>query len=134
MLHAFFAMFTGVYALTAFVAYLLVFTLYKKKSIMLFGLTNHGLSVIFGVLAVLTGFGAQRISYVMVKAPALFLFLHKWIAIFSALYLIGTFMYLWIKQEEAGRIKGIAIAVTGLFFCLLTVFLGLDIIFDFVAR
>jgi hypothetical protein len=134
MLHAFFAMFTGVYALTAFVAYLLVFTLYKKKSIMLFGLTNHGLSVIFGILAVLTGFGAQRISYVMVKAPALFIFLHKWIAIFTALYIIGAFMYLWVKQEDAGRIKGIAIAVSGIFFCLLTVFLGLDIIFDFVAR
>jgi hypothetical protein len=58
----------------------------------------------------------------------------KWIAIFSALYLIGTFMYLWVKQEEVGKLKGIAIAVTGLFFCLLTVFLGLDIIFDFVAR
>jgi len=101
---------------------------------MMFGLTNHGLSVIFGILAVLTGFGAVRISYVMVKAPGLFIFLHKWIAIFSALYLIGTFMYLWVKQEDAGKLKGIAIAVTGLFFCLLTVFLGLDIIFDFVAR
>jgi hypothetical protein len=134
MLHAFFAMFTGVYALTAFFSYLLVFTFFKRKSVMLFGLTNHGLSVIFGILAVLTGFGAQRISYVMVKAPGLFVFLHKWIAIFSALYLIGTFMYLWVKQEDAGKLKGIAIAVTGLFFCLLTVFLGLDIIFDFVAR
>jgi hypothetical protein len=134
MLHAFSAMFTGVYALTAFTTYLLVFTILKKKPVMMFGLTNHGLSVIFGILAVLAGFGAQRISYIMVKAPALFIFLHKWIAIFSALYLIGTFMYLWVKQEDAGKLKGIAIAVTGLFFCLLTVFLGLDIIFDFVAR
>ncbi len=134
MLHGFFDIFTGAYAITAFAAYLLYFTFMRQKSVMNFGLINHLLSVGFVILSVISGFGAQRISYIMVKAPWLFIFLHKWIGIFTALYLIGTFIFMWIKQEDLGRIKGIVLSMTGLFFCLLTVFLGLDIIFDFVAR
>lgn len=134
MLHGFFVIFGGSYAITAFFAYLLSFTLIRRKSVMVFGLTNHALSIVFGILSVLAGFGAQRISYIIVKAPWFFIFIHKWIAIFTVLYIIGTFLYMWVKQEDAGRLKGIAISVIGLFLSLLTVFLGLDIIFDFVAR
>ncbi len=134
MLHGFFAMFTGSYAISAFVAYLLFFTVLREKPVMLYGLANHALSSLFSIFAVIAGFEAQSISYVKVKAPWIMIFLHKSIAIFTVLFIIGTFLYMWTKQEDTTRIKGIAIAVVGLFLSLLTVVLGLDIIFDFVAR
>ncbi len=135
MMHGFISLLTSTYLLTAYIGYLLYFTFLKNsRFVMNFSLANHLLGTIFSVLAILTGYGATHISYIMVKAPGFILFLHKWISLLTFLIVIGSFVYMWVKQSDAKRIFGILIGATGFFFTFLSMFLGLYLIFDFVAR
>ncbi len=99
----------------AYTAYLLYFTFLRRYDFTFYyALTNHAVSVVFSVLAVLTGFSVAGTQYVQQKAPFIFLFPHKWLGIALAIYTLITFVVLWIKQTELGRKWGILFSVVGL--------------------
>ena len=99
----------------SYTAYLLYFTLLRRYDFTFYyALTNHAMSVVFSILAVLTGLSVAGTQYVQQKAPFIFLFPHKWLGIALALYTLITFAVLWIKQTELGRKWGVLISVVGL--------------------
>jgi len=106
-------------------AYFLYFTFMNRSSFTFFyALTNHALSVILSILAVLTGLSAAGTEYVSQKAPFLFLFPHKWVGITLAAYTLLTFLFLWIKQRDVGRKLGIVFSLIGLALSLSVLVLG----------
>lgn len=101
--------------ISSYLAYLLYFTVLNRSSfVFYYALTNHAISSIFSILAVLTGLTVAGTQYVQQKAPFIFLFPHKWLGISVAVYTLVTFLFLWIKQRELSRKIGIAFSVIGL--------------------
>ncbi len=96
-------------------AYFLYFTFMKNsRFVFYYALTNHAMATVFSILAVLTGLSVAGTQYVQQKAPFIFLFPHKWLALALAGYTLVTFIFLWIKQTEIGRKIGIAFSFLGL--------------------
>ncbi len=100
---------------SSYAAYLLYFTVLRRSDFTFYyALTNHTISVVFSILAVLTGLSVAGTQYVQQKAPFIFLFPHKWLGITLAAYTLITFIVLWIKQMELNRKVGIAFSFLGL--------------------
>jgi uncharacterized membrane protein len=100
---------------SSYMAYFIYFLLLNRSSFTFYyALTNHAVSVIFSILAVLTGLAVAGTQYVQQKAPFIFLFPHKWLGIALMGYTVVTFLFLWIKQRELGRKLGIAFSFIGL--------------------
>ncbi len=100
---------------SSYTAYFIYFTLLRRSDFTFYyALTNHAVSVIFSILAVLTGLSVAGTQYVQQKAPFIFLFPHKWLGIALAGYTLVTFVVLWIKQTELGRKCGILFSFVGL--------------------
>ncbi len=100
---------------SSYAAYLLYFTVLRRSDFTFYyALTNHAISVVFSILAVLTGLSVAGTQYVQQKAPFIFLFPHKWLGITLAAYTLITFIVLWIKQMELSRKIGIAFSFLGL--------------------
>ncbi len=100
---------------SSYAAYLLYFTVLRRSDFTFYyALTNHAISVVFSILAVLTGLSVAGTQYVQQKAPFIFLFPHKWLGITLAAYTLITFIVLWIKQMELNRKVGIAFSFLGL--------------------
>ena len=100
---------------SGYTAYLLYFTFLKRSDFpFYYALTNHAVSVLFSILAVLTGLSVAGTQYVQQKAPFIFLFPHKWLGIALTLYTLITFVVLWIKQTELGRKWGVLFSLLGL--------------------
>ena len=100
---------------SSYAAYLLYFTVLRRSDFTFYyALTNHAISVVFSILAVLTGLSVAGTQYVQQKAPFIFLFPHKWLGITLAAYTLITFIVLWIKQMELSRKIGVAFSFLGL--------------------
>ncbi len=100
---------------SSYTAYFIYFTLLSRSGfVFYYALTNHAISVVFSLLAVLTGLSVAGTQYVQQKAPFIFLFPHKWLAITLTAYTLLTFILLWIKQREMGRRLGVAFSFVGL--------------------
>ncbi len=95
-------------------AYFLYFTFLRKRFVFYYGLTNHAISAVASIFAVLTGLSIASTQYVQQKAPFIFLFPHKWVGIALALYTVLTFIPLWLKQTDLNRKIGIAFSFLGL--------------------
>ncbi len=96
-------------------AYLLYFTVMRRSDFTFFyALTNHAISVVLSILAVLTGLSVAGTQYVQQKTPFIFLFPHKWLGITLTAYTLITFIFMWIKQRDVGRKLGIAFSSVGL--------------------
>ncbi len=108
-----------------YVGYFVYFILMRNKGfVFYYSLTNHAMATVFSVIAALTGLNMASAQYVQQKAPALFLFPHKWLGLLLALFTFLTFAFMWIKQKEANRKVGIAISVLGILLSLGVVVLG----------
>ncbi len=113
--HPFVIYFTVGALVSSYAAYLLYFTFLSRYSfIFYYALTNHAISSIFSILAVLTGLTISGTQYIQQKAPFIFLFPHKWLGILLTVYTPMTFLFLWIKQREMGKKIGIAFSFIGL--------------------
>ena len=100
---------------SSYTAYFVYFTFLRSSNFAFYyALTNHAISVIFSILAVLTGLAVAGTQYVQQKAPFIFLFPHKWLGIALMGFTLVTFIPLWIKQKELGRKVGIAFSFVGL--------------------
>ncbi len=99
---------------SSYLAYFLHFTFIRRSFVFYYALTNHAISVLFSILAVLTGLSVAGTQYVQQKAPFIFLFPHKWLGIGLAAYTLITFIPLWIKQADINRKIGIAFSFIGL--------------------
>ncbi len=101
--------------ISTYTAYFLHFTILRRSGFSFYyALINHAISVIFSILAVLTGLTVAGTQYVQQKAPFIFLFPHKWIGIVLTAYTLIAFIFLWIKQKELGRKIGIVFSFIGL--------------------
>ncbi|WP_457600156.1 hypothetical protein [Hydrogenivirga sp.] len=100
---------------SSYAAYFLYFTVLSRSGfVFYYALTNHAISVLFSILAVVTGLAVAGTQYVQQKAPFIFLFPHKWLGIALMGYTLMTFIFMWVKQREVGRKLGIAFSFIGL--------------------
>jgi hypothetical protein len=115
---------TGGILTATYAGYLLHFALLRNNGFSFYyALTNHALSVLLVIPAVLTGFSAEGLESVK-GVSALLLTPHKTLALTLALLTLLSFLYLWIKQRDTDRRVGILVASLGLLLTLGTLLLG----------
>jgi len=106
---------------SSYIAYLLYFTFLRGSNFAFhYALTNHAISVLLSILAVLTGLSAAGTQ----SASFLLLFPHKWLGITLSLYTLLTFVLLWIKGKDLSRRVGVSVSLLGLLLSLSVFTLG----------
>ncbi len=110
--------------LTAYGGYLLHFSFLRNNGFSFYyALTNHALSTLLIIVAVLTGFAAEGFEPVG-KVSGILLTPHKVMAVILALLTLLSFIYLWIKQRDTDRKVGLVISATGLILTVVVILLG----------
>ncbi len=111
---------------SAYLTYIAYYTVLRKKTVFFlqYSLFNHALSIIFSILAVITGFAQAQNPYIQQKTTFIYMFPHKWLGIALAVYTTVSFFIFWIKQDELDWRVGALLGLIGLGLAVTTVTFG----------
>ncbi|MGC8851988.1 MAG: hypothetical protein ACP5P0_00090 [Hydrogenobacter sp.] len=123
ILHPLFAYSTILLAFVVFVLYVFSLNLFKNTQAFRYTLVLHGFLMVVALLSVLAGFSVSNVPLVQSKAPAIWMFPHKWNGILLLLYALFSFLFFWFKGENAGKM-GLLISILGVLLVLFEFFTG----------
>lgn len=110
----------------AYLSYIAYYTVFRRNMAFLFqyAFTNHAISIVLSIFAVITGFAQANDPYIQQKTTLFYLFPHKWLGIFLTVYTLVSFPIFWIKREDTQWRWGAVLGLIGFVLTVITLIFG----------
>jgi len=110
----------------AYLSYIAYYTVFRRNMAFLFqyAFTNHAISILLSILAVITGFSQANDPYIQQKAPLFYLLPHNLFGILLAVYTLVSFPIFWIKRDDTQWKLGAVLGLVGLGLTIITLIFG----------